>query len=177
MNPDDPDWDYTAAGRPFSYKYGYGVLDGYTYVMEAQKWELVKPQAWIHLPAVQLSGGTMNTNLEMSGGDPIIPGGISSQLTVTEDTLKEHNFDTLEHVTVRVWIQHSKRGDVSVELVSPNGIKSMLAAPRSGDTTDTGFPGWRFMSVKHWRVTQTHFFTVLYSHLTQGRVPSRGLDD
>lgn len=120
--------------------------------MEAQEWELVKPQAWIHLPAIQLSEGAMNANLEMSGGEPIGPGGVSSKISVTADTLKEHNFETLEHVTVRVWIEHSKRGDVSVELVSPNGIKSMLAAPRSGDTADTGFPGWRFMSVKHWWV-------------------------
>jgi len=37
-----------------------------------------------------------------------------------------------------------------VELVSPNGIKSMLAAPRAADDANTGFPGWRFMSVKHW---------------------------
>ena len=92
----------------------------------------------------------MNANFEMSGGELLGPGGISSQIAVTADTLKEHNFETLEHVTVRVWIQHSKRGDVSVELVSPNGIKSMLAAPRQGDNADSGFPGWRFMSVKHW---------------------------
>ena len=152
VNPTDPDWETTAAGRPFSYKYGYGALDGYTYVMEAQKWELVKPQAWIHLPAIQLSGGAMNADFEMSGGEKIGPGGISSKITVTADTLKEHNFETLEHITIRVWIQHSKRGDVSVELVSPNGIKSILATPRPGDTVDTGFPGWRFMSVKHWCV-------------------------
>ena len=92
----------------------------------------------------------MNADLEMSGGESLVPGGISSKITVTEDTLKEYNFESLEHVTVRVWIEHSKRGDVSVELVSPNGVKSMLAAPRRGDTADTGFPGWRFMSVKHW---------------------------
>ena len=94
----------------------------------------------------------MNADFEMSGGEKIGPGGISSNITVTADTLKEHNFETLEHITIRVWIQHSKRGDVSVELVSPNGIKSILATPRPGDTDDTGFPGWRFMSVKHWCV-------------------------
>ena len=94
----------------------------------------------------------MNADFEMSGGEKIGAGGISSNITVTADTLKEHNFETLEHITIRVWIQHSKRGDVSVELVSPNGIKSILATPRPGDTDDTGFPGWRFMSVKHWCV-------------------------
>ena len=95
----------------------------------------------------------MNADLEMSGGEPIGTGGVPSTITVAADTLKEHNFETLEHITIRVWIEHSKRGDVSVEVVSPSGIKSVLAAPRSGDTADTGFQGWRFMSVKHWYVT------------------------
>lgn len=120
--------------------------------MAAQQWELVKPQAWVHLPAVQLGGGAMTSSEDMSGGVPIVPGGVSSSISISEDFLKGHNFETLEHVTVRVWIQHSKRGDVEVELVSPNGIKSILAAPRKIDDATSGFPGWRFMSVKHWCV-------------------------
>jgi len=102
----------------------------------------------------------MNSDFEMSGGEPIGPGGISGKITVTADALKEHNFETLEHVTVRVWIEHSKRGDVSVELVSPNGIRSVLAGPRPGDTADTGFPGWRFMSVKHWEESPVGEWTI-----------------
>jgi len=94
----------------------------------------------------------MNADFEMSGGEPIGPGGVSSKIVITADTLKEHNFETLEHVTIRVWIEHSRRGDVSVELVSPNEIRSVLAAPRSGDAASTGFQGWRFMTVKHWWV-------------------------
>ena len=110
----------------------------------------------------------MDVHFEMSGGDPIGPGGVSSKMTVTADTLKEHNFETLEHITVRVWIEHSKRGDVSVELFSPNGIKSALAAPRSGDTATTGFRGWRFMTVKHWYVRTTPLSYVSCSSWVQG---------
>jgi len=36
VNAEDPDWDKTAAGRPFSYKYGYGRLNGYEFVTAAQ---------------------------------------------------------------------------------------------------------------------------------------------
>lgn len=118
----------------------------------------------------------MNANFAMSGGEPIGPEGVSSKIVVTADFLKEHNFDTLEHVTVRVWIQHSKRGDVSVDLVSPSGIKSVLAAPRPADRANTGFPGWRFMTVKHWWVRRIPFYT-LCSSQTQGRKPHRRLDD
>ena len=47
INPNDSDWERTASGRLYSYKYGYGVLDAYAFVTAAQKWELVKPQTWV----------------------------------------------------------------------------------------------------------------------------------
>jgi len=66
--------------------------------------------------------------------------------------LELNNFEVLEHVTVRVWITHDRRGDVEVEVTSPKGITSVLAARRRLDADKNGFPGWRFMSVKHWSV-------------------------
>lgn len=150
VNPDDPDWEDTAAGRRFSYKYGYGSLDALSFVQAAQSWELVKPQAWLHITPIQLNGGTMTLEGEMSGGEPIVPGGVTSSTTITNDMLRTHNFDKLEHITIRVWIRHTRRGDVEVELVSPNGIKSILAGQRKYDSDKDGFPGWTFMTVKHW---------------------------
>ncbi|KAI0064528.1 hypothetical protein BV25DRAFT_1836864 [Artomyces pyxidatus] len=150
VNAEDPDWDKTAVGRPFSYKYGYGALNGVEFVTAAQKWKSVKPQTWVEMPAVQIANGTSNFVGEMKGGDLIVPGGLQSKITVTKDDLAKENFEALEHITVRVWISHTKRGDVEVEITSPNGIKSVLAARRRGDFAKTGYPGWRFMSVKHW---------------------------
>lgn len=151
INPEDPDWEKTASGRPFSYKYGYGQLNAYALVTAAQTWELVKPQAWFHPSAIQLNNGSL-TDPEgtMTGGVPIPRGGVESTFALTNDMLLEHNFEALEHLTITVWISHSKRGDVEVELVSPNGIKSVLAAVRKHDYATTGFKGWRFMTVKHW---------------------------
>lgn len=151
INPDDPDWEKTASGRPFSYKYGYGQLNAYAFVTAAQTWSLVKPQAWFHPSAIQINNGSLlEEDGEMTGGIPIISGGITSTFTVTQELMEEHNLEDIEHVTVRVWISHTKRGDVEVELVSPNGIRSVLAAPRAQDSATTGFRGWRFMSIKHW---------------------------
>ncbi|KAH9945793.1 peptidase S8/S53 domain-containing protein [Epithele typhae] len=118
VNPDDPDWEMTAAGRPYSYKYGYGSLSGIEFVKASQTWKTVKPQTWIDLPVIQVNNGTLD----------------------------KHNFEGLEHITVRVWITHTRRGDVEVELVSPKGVKSILAARRNGDSADTGYPGWTFMT-------------------------------
>ncbi|RDB21406.1 Dibasic-processing endoprotease [Hypsizygus marmoreus] len=150
INPDDPDWETIATGRRYSYKYGFGVLDAYKFVTAAQKWSLVKPQAWFDSETIQLEGGIMAQAKKYSGGTHIGPNGVTSKLTVTKEMLTGSNFETLEHVNIQVWIDHSRRGDVEVELVSPRGIKSVLGKKRSGDEAKTGFPGWVFMSIKHW---------------------------
>jgi kexin len=131
VNPEDPDWETTAAGRQFSYKYGYGKLDAYHYVTAAQSWQNVKPQAWFDIPAIQIAGGRMNILNEMSGGELIVPGGVRSSTTVTKAMMERCEFREVGACYgIKVWISHTKRGDVEVELVSPNGIKSVLAAPR-----------------------------------------------
>lgn len=150
INPDDPDWEPTAAGRLYSYKYGFGVLDAHKFVTAAQKWKLVKPQAWFDTMAVQLEGGTMSEGKIFSGGTAISPGGLTSKITVTREMLEENNFETLEHVNIQVWIDHTRRGDVEIEIISPKGIKSTLGKKRDGDEATSGYPGWVFMSIKHW---------------------------
>lgn len=90
-----------------------------------------------------------------TGGRFIGSGGVESKITVTQQMLEDNNFEKLEHVNVKVWIQHTRRGDVEVEIVSPNGIKSVLAGKRRFDNDDSGFPGWTFMSVKHWSVSHS----------------------
>lgn len=150
INPDDEDWDTTAAGRKYSSKFGYGVLDGLQFVQAAREWQLVKPQARLQTRTIQIEGGTMNSMQNYSGGEVIGLGGVSSKISVKWDQLQDANFEKLEHITVRVWIDHTRRGDVEVELMSPGGIRSVLAEKRKGDSATTGFPGWRFMTIKHW---------------------------
>lgn len=185
INPHDDDWDVTATGRNYSYKYGYGKLDAGRFVEMARTWPLVKPQAWFDSPVVQLPftdppprptipepTGEAIPNLEarqdMDGeyaaedadlGEPIpevhkgsflTKEGIQSTFEVTKEMLEAENFEKLEHVTVRVWIEHARRGHVEVAIRSPNNITSVLAQPRSRDLDSTGFDGWKFMSLKHW---------------------------
>ncbi|KAJ7256533.1 peptidase S8/S53 domain-containing protein [Mycena haematopus] len=150
INPEDEDWDTTAAGRKYSSKYGYGVLDGLRFVQAAREWKLVKPQARLQTRTIQIEGGTMNPMRNYFGGKAIGPGGVSSVLPVEWTQLQDANFEKLEHIVVRVWIDHTRRGDVEVELTSPAGVKSVLAEKRRGDSATSGFPGWTFMTIKHW---------------------------
>ncbi|CEH15607.1 probable kex2-endoproteinase of late golgi compartment [Ceraceosorus bombacis] len=140
VNPDDKDWQVTQAGRHYNHKYGYGIIDAFKFVEEAKTHTLVKPQAWAESPNVTLA----RDNTLITGD------GTHSTFTVTKEFLEKNNVDTLEHVTIRVWISHERRGDVDVELVSPHGTKSVLARPRRYDDATTGFPGWGFMTLKHW---------------------------
>ncbi|KAF7311443.1 PHOMO B domain-containing protein [Mycena kentingensis (nom. inval.)] len=149
INHDD-DWELTAAGRNYSSKYGYGTLDGAAFVTAARKWKLVNPQARVHTKTIQIEDGRMAPMGNFSGGEVIGVGGVSSVMSIKWDTLQDANFEKLEHITVRVWIDHARRGDVRIELRSPGGITSVLAEPRKYDAAKTGFPGWTMMSVKHW---------------------------
>ena len=168
INPQDPDWERTASGRLFSYKFGYGALDAFAYVTAAQKWNLVKPQAWLITNTTQLGGGKMMKKHEYEGGEPIGPNGIKNSIEITKEMMLANNLETLEHIDVRVWIDHPRRGDVMVELVSPNNIKSILANTREYDDASTGFPGWRFMTVKHWSVFSTILWMPTSSKLDVG---------
>lgn len=205
FNAEDPGWEKTAVGRPFSYKYGYGKMDAGLIVEEAERWDLVKPQAWFDSPAIFLGerqveqqddrqsrrltrqdesvsedGQTEDaskgdsetpetgddketvpdqttdendpivTDPPFVAGLPITENGTESSFEVTQSMLDDFNFEKLEHITCRVWIDHQRRGDVEIELTSPNGIISVLARQRRFDLASTGFQGWKFMSMKHW---------------------------
>ncbi|KAH7107624.1 peptidase S8/S53 domain-containing protein [Auriculariales sp. MPI-PUGE-AT-0066] len=167
INPEDPDWETTAAGRPYSYKYGYGVLDAGLYVEAARNWKVVKPQAYLELPTVELANGDMTADGKMTGGEPIVAGGVRNSVEVTSDKLKAANFETLEHVTVKVWISHPRRGDVQVEVTSPGGVKSILAGTRKYDEDKNGFVGWQFSTVKHWDENPVGNWTIRVSDQEQ----------
>jgi len=99
---------------------------------------------------LQLEGGTMNPVGNFSGGEVIGLGGVTSTISIKEDMAQQANFEKLEHIVIRVWIDHTRRGDVEVQLSSPGGVRSVLAEKRRSDDAPSGFPGWTFMTVKHW---------------------------
>lgn len=172
INEDDPDWETTASGRKYSYKYGFGVLDGYKYVKAAQSWNLVKPQAWLETKTIRLNNGTFGEDKKYQGGEFIPAAGIESKMSITRDMLQESNLEALEHINVKVWINHASRGEVEVEIISPNGIKSVLGGRRTADNDPSGYPGWTFMSVKHWSVKlKNQRYCILIYLLSRGENP------
>jgi subtilisin-like proprotein convertase family protein len=47
-------------------------------------------------------------------------------------------------------LDYSKRGDLNVNITSPNGTKTMLLSERAQDFSNTGFVNWPLMSVHTW---------------------------
>ncbi|KAI1259978.1 peptidase S8/S53 domain-containing protein [Xylariaceae sp. FL1019] len=136
---DTTEWQDTSIGKKFSHTFGYGKVDTWALVETARTWKNVKPQAWYYSP-------WLHVKKEIPQGDK----GLSVTFEVTQDMLKEANLARLEHVTVTMNVEHSRRGDLSVDLISPDNVISHISATRKGDTADTGYDDWTFMSVAHW---------------------------
>jgi kexin len=132
------DWTETAIGRPFSHQFGYGKLDAYALVEAAKTWKLVKPQAWFYSPWMHVK-------------KPIPEGneGLASPFVVTKEMLKKANLERVEHVTLTMNVEHQRRGDLSVELISPSGMVSQISTARRDDDVAKGYENWTFMSVAH----------------------------
>jgi kexin len=139
IHEDDGSWQNTTIGKRFSHMYGYGKVDAYRFVEAAKSWQSVKPQAWFHSP-------WLSVQHKIPEGDQ----GLVASFEVTEDMLSKANLERLEHVTVTMNIEHTRRGDLSADLISPSGLISHLATNRAHDGVAEGYDDWTFMSVVHW---------------------------
>lgn len=147
---DESQWTRLASGRSYSERLGFGILDAYAVVTTAYNWKYVEHQTYLQTQAYQYKGGRMDERGRFSGGVRLSKEGVSQDMPVTQDMTGALSFDKIEHVQVRVWVDHEKRGDISVSLTSPRGIVSKLGVYRPQDKAKTGLQGWTFMSLKHW---------------------------
>lgn len=136
---DDGEWQDTKMGKKFSHIYGYGKIDAWRMIEATKKHKLLKPQAWFHSPWLSVQHTIPQGNQ-----------GLASTFEVTAGMLKESNLERLEHVTVTMNVEHTRRGDLSLELRSPQGVVSHLSTTRHNDNTRAGYADWTFMSVIHW---------------------------
>lgn len=141
VSENDGSWQNLPSGRKFSHDWGFGKVDTYSLVQRARTWHMVKPQAWFSSPWLRV-------HKDIPQGAE----GLVSQYTVEDAHRKAANFAQLEHVTVTMNVNHTRRGDLSVELHSPSGVISYLSVTRKSDNEAAGYVDWTFMSVAHWYV-------------------------
>lgn len=56
----------------------------------------------------------------------------------------------LEHVQVVITLTFTRRGDLSIKLISPQGTVATLLPQRREDYSSSGFTDWEFMSTHTW---------------------------
>lgn len=136
---DSGEWQTTSIGKKFSHTFGYGKIDTWATVEAAKSFVNVKPQAWFYSPWIHV-------NQAIPQGEQ----GLAVSFDVSAAMLKAANLERLEHVTVTMNVAHTRRGDLSVELISPDKVVSHLSVPRRMDQATEGYEDWTFMSVVHW---------------------------
>ncbi|KAI3319685.1 peptidase S8/S53 domain-containing protein [Xylariaceae sp. AK1471] len=147
---DTGEWQPTTMGKQYSHTFGYGKIDSYALVETARTWKNVKPQAWYYSP-------WLHVKKEIPQGDQ----GLSVNLKVTKEMLKQANLERLEHVTVTMNVEHTQRGDLSVDLISPDNVISHISATRKLDSSSQGYNDWTFMSVAHWGESGVGTWTII----------------
>tara|TARA_R110002003_G_scaffold59_12_gene5313 strand:- start:6081 stop:8597 length:2517 start_codon:yes stop_codon:yes gene_type:complete len=153
------DWTKTSLDRMYSHQFGYGKLDAWAIVEKAKDWKLVKPQAWFWSP-------WMHVKKAIPEGDH----GLASVFEVTADMLKEANFERVEHITLTMNVDHQRRGDLMVQLISPSGMVSHLSTARRDDNAPVGYIDWTFMSVAHWGEPGVGKWTVIVKDVITGNL-------
>ncbi|CAH3150837.1 unnamed protein product [Pocillopora meandrina] len=124
-------WLQNKAGFHISKVYGFGLMDAGMMVMLASKWKEVPAQ--------------IKCEIEGNDKDIKIPGMVSKEV-------KDCAIKFLEHVQIRVNLNFSRRGDLSLQLRAPSNTTSPMTRKRRIDNLK-GFRNltdWIITSLFHW---------------------------
>ncbi|TAQ91617.1 hypothetical protein B7494_g18 [Chlorociboria aeruginascens] len=147
---DTGEWQTTTIGKKFSHTFGYGKIDSWATVEAAKTFINLKPQTWFYSPWIHVNQAIPEGN-----------DGLAVSFEVTQQMLQDANLEHLEHVQVTMNIDHTRRGDISVDLVSPDKIISHLSTTRKNDESTAGYDDWTFMSVAHWGESGIGTWTII----------------
>lgn len=170
---------YNGGGFKFNHDYGSGLVDAFGAVVRSQTWKNLAPEV------------SLSRNLKEPGTGSNIPDDGATRLRRDFD-FSGVNFPNLrvEQIEVEVFITHPHRSDLEIALVSPSGVRSLLAQKRGrpfggfdsdkdyrdivfDDVTGLLVPrdgGWVFSTTHHWGENSTGKWTVEIVDLTAGSV-------
>ena len=113
----------------FNHLYGFGLVDAKAAVDLAEEW----------------------VNLPPREEDAVVEEEVNrTHKKINRSLIVESDIDFIEHVDATIDFTINKIRDLSIELISPSGTKSILAAPGYDSERDKGYNGpWRFGSSRH----------------------------
>ncbi|MEQ2009331.1 MAG: S8 family serine peptidase [Limisphaerales bacterium] len=146
--PSDPDWFTNAAGFHFNHDFGAGLINVGA--------------------AVALGTNHINLGNQLTFADQRTALGLAIPDNDTNGVLVTFNVTSanlrLEHVTLTANITHSTRGQIAIDLISPQGTVSRLAE-RHGDV-NANITDWTYMTVRNWGELSDGVWTVRVSDRT-----------
>lgn len=133
------EWQMNGVGLEYNHLFGYGVLDAAEMVLLAKAWKTVP--ARFHCEA----GSVFEPRRIPTEGQTIM------ELEVDGCDGAENEINYLEHVQAVISLNSTRRGDVTLYLISPVGTRSMILSerPKDSDSKD-GFTNWPFMTSHVW---------------------------
>lgn len=143
----DSGWANNSAGFHFHHDFGAGLIDATAAVQMAGTWTNLGTRISQAVPQSGLSVSIPNNNTT----------GITRTFAVTQNI-------RAEHVTVRLTINHTARGNLAITLTSPSGMQSRLTETHT-DTNDN-YSNWTFMTTRTWGETATGNWTLKIADLS-----------
>ena len=132
----DSDWARNGAGFWFNHKYGAGLVNASEAVRLAKNWSNLGTMTSVSVPLSSLPATIRDNN--------------SSGLVKYFDTRALSGL-RVEHATVTTDITHPSRGELEIQLTSPDGTTSRLAEKHTSYAADPAdYPDWTFSTVHNW---------------------------
>lgn len=150
-DPTDLNWRMNGGGFHISDIYGFGAIDALASVTAAQTWTHVLPEMTVKPNPVTLKVAVPNNNI-----------GITDRITLSQDM-------HIERVEVVFDATTGSRGNLRVELTSPQGTTSVLAEPHPDGGAN--YVNWTFSSVQQWGESTRGTWTIRVSDPVGGGNP------
>ncbi len=145
-DPTDPGWS-TNFGLNYNPRYAFGVVNAEAAVALATSWVSVGTSATLR-SCQPLGAGGRVVNIALP--DATAAGALSPRTDTVAVNGVACPINNIEFVEVQFTATHPYSGDLRVELVSPNGLTSVLANSRVCTAGCGSYStGWTFGSVRH----------------------------
>jgi len=141
-SPLDDGWKINGAQLHFNHKFGFGRLDATAMVNKAGEWA---ETGWTLPPHRKCTAASSFDHVDIPNSDAKE---LMAHTVACENTMAHIN--RVEHVVLTVSFVHRRRGDVSIDLISPHGTRSEMLSTRKYDDSDEGLDEWNFMTVYCW---------------------------
>jgi len=152
VDPESDTWITNAAGFHHSTFYGFGLVDAFAAVKTGLNWTNWGPEVAV------ISESTSNLTLSDEVGVTV-----SSTISVTNVS---ESF-VAESTVVYLDLTHPSRGDLDIELISPQGTVSLLVPGQHPENTSP-VERWKLMTLRNWGESPIGDWTLSITDQRQG---------